>query len=90
MLWRPFVAPKLCQPKSKMHAHGIVPIAYDAHIHTTAQTSHANRVALAALKNLPGGTAFAQHHVSPKHTIKSVPRPPIQNFKLHGPYFEGR
>ena len=74
-----------------MQRQGIPHINYEADTATHVSTSpDVQRVAHAALKNIPGGTELVEHVFNPKQNIALIPRPPVQNMTMYGPYYFGR
>mgnify|MGYP003387204197 CR=1 len=74
-----------------MQTHGVVQHTYEAETHEFVQmTPSVQKVAHAALQNIPGSKKILDQHFAPIPRQSALSRPKIMNQKLYGPYDFGR
>ena len=74
-----------------MQTHGVVQHTYEADRHEFVQTTPSvQKVATAALKNIPGSQKILDHHFAPIPRQSALSRPKIMNQKMYGAFDFGR
>ncbi len=74
-----------------MEQHGVLHAGYENHTSTfVSHPTHVEKVARAALKNIPGSEQLLQKTFRPQYKLDVLQRPEIRNQKLYGPYDFGR